>query len=155
MVRVCVYYIAKNTKDLSDTLCEEQIGLVNYFGVKLGFVNLMSKGIKEAQRQNQSESQEIYTKEFLKVFREKDYKISLSPNGKKVDSIKFANYLKDKSDISFFIGGAYGLSYDFIQKCDENLSLSDLTFSHKIAKIILSEQIYRGFCILNNHPYHK
>ncbi|MDA3966957.1 23S rRNA (pseudouridine(1915)-N(3))-methyltransferase RlmH [Helicobacter sp. WB40] len=155
MVRVCVYYIAKNTKDLSDTLCEEQIGLVNYFGVKLGFVNLMSKGIKEAQRQNQSESQEIYTKEFLKVFREKDYKISLSPNGKKVDSIKFANYLKDKSDISFFIGGAYGLSHDFIQKCDENLSLSDLTFSHKIAKIILSEQIYRGFCILNNHPYHK
>ena len=155
MVRVCVYYIAKNTKDLSDVLCEEQIGLINCFGVKLEFVNLMSKSIKESQKQNLSEAQDVYAREFLKFFKEKDYKISLSPNGKKVDSIKFADYLKDKSNISFFIGGAYGLSNDFIQKCDENLSLSDLTFSHKIAKIILSEQIYRGFCILNNHPYHK
>ena len=63
--------------------------------------------------------------------------------------------LKNKAEIVFFIGGAYGLEQGFLHECDLCVSLSSLTFSHSIARIVLSEQIYRGFCLLNNHPYHK
>ena len=72
-----------------------------------------------------------------------------------VDSFKFANLLKDKQTINFFIGGAYGLEEEFKNRCDIKISLTPLTLSHKIAKIMLFEQIFRGLAINNNHPYHK
>ncbi len=57
--------------------------------------------------------------------------------------------------LSFLIGGAYGFEEDFLNKGHAIISLSKLTMSHKIAKVVLLEQIYRGFSILSNHPYHK
>jgi 23S rRNA (pseudouridine1915-N3)-methyltransferase len=83
------------------------------------------------------------------------YNIALSPEGRLVDSFEFANLLKDRASINFFIGGAYGLEDSFKQKCDIVISLTPLTLSHKIAKIVLFEQLFRGLAINNNHPYHK
>jgi 23S rRNA (pseudouridine1915-N3)-methyltransferase len=57
--------------------------------------------------------------------------------------------------VKFFIGGAYGFEKAFLDKGDKVISLSSLTFSHKIAKMVLLEQIFRGYAILHNHPYHK
>jgi 23S rRNA (pseudouridine1915-N3)-methyltransferase len=57
--------------------------------------------------------------------------------------------------IKFFIGGAYGFDDAFLKKSDNVISLGNITMSHKIAKAVLLEQIYRGFSILSNHPYHK
>ncbi len=57
--------------------------------------------------------------------------------------------------IKFFIGGAYGFEENFLKKSDQVISLGKLTMSHKIAKAVLLEQIYRGFSILTIHPYHK
>jgi rRNA large subunit m3Psi methyltransferase RlmH len=57
--------------------------------------------------------------------------------------------------VKFFIGGAYGFEDSFLQKSDAIISLGKLTMSHKIAKVVLLEQIYRGFSILSNNPYHK
>jgi 23S rRNA (pseudouridine1915-N3)-methyltransferase len=95
-----------------------------------------------------------YTQEFEK-FMTNGYNIALTPEGKLVDSFKFAGLLKDKQTINFFIGGAYGLEEDFKNRCDIKISLTPLTLSHKIAKIMLFEQIFRGLAINNNHPYHK
>ncbi|MSN96652.1 23S rRNA (pseudouridine(1915)-N(3))-methyltransferase RlmH [Campylobacter sp. FMV-PI01] len=81
--------------------------------------------------------------------------VGLDEKGKKLNSFEFAKILEKSSKISFFIGGAYGLSENFKLKMDMLISLSSLTFAHKIAKIVLYEQIYRGFCINANHPYHK
>ncbi len=80
--------------------------------------------------------------------------VALDADGKNLDSFEFAKIL-DKNKISFFIGGAFGLSQNFKQSCDYIVSLSRLTFSHKIAKLMLFEQIFRGLCINANHPYHK
>ncbi len=154
MIKIVVYYIAKS-KDLSDSLCEEFVALSAGFGVKMEFVNLFSKVIKEGQKQDAKEAQKSYTKEFLRVFKPQAYKIALSPNGKSVDSAEFGKKLEGKSEVAFFIGGAYGLEEAFLQQCQSVLSLSHLTFSHKVAKVVLSEQIYRAFCLINNHPYHK
>ena len=57
--------------------------------------------------------------------------------------------------IQFYIGGAYGLEEEFLNRSDKVISLGKITMSHKIAKAVLLEQIYRGFSILSNHPYHK
>ena len=156
MIKISVFYIAKNAKDLSDTLCGEFATLLKSFNIELDFKNLFSKSIQESQKPDAQEAKKSYSQAFYKVFKNTNqYRIALTPQGKFLDSFKFSQILDKKSEIAFFIGGAYGLENEFLQKCHTQISLSNLTFSHKIAKIVLSEQIYRGFCLLNNHPYHK
>ena len=95
-----------------------------------------------------------YTKSFEK-YLVNGYNIALTPEGKLVDSFEFAELIKDKQMINFFIGGAYGLEEEFKNRCNIKISLTPLTLSHKIAKIMLFEQIFRALAINNNHPYHK
>ncbi len=103
----------------------------------------------------------IYEEEKLIVnnLDKKDYIISLCIEGKKVDSKTFSNLLTDsfttKSNITFVIGGSYGLGEKVKQMSDLKLSFSDLTFPHQLFRVILLEQIYRGFKIINNESYHK
>ena len=94
-------------------------------------------------------------KEYSKLFEKylDGFNIILTPEGKMVDSFEFANLL-EHSKVNFFIAGAYGFEEDF-KKNGTKISLSKLTMSHKVAKIVLFEQIFRGLAILNNHPYHK
>jgi 23S rRNA (pseudouridine1915-N3)-methyltransferase len=95
-------------------------------------------------------------REYAKIFEKytKDGKnIILTPEGKLLDSIEFSK-LFDSYKINFFIAGAYGFDEEFKKK-GINISLSPLTLSHKIAKLVLFEQIYRALTIKNNHPYHK
>ncbi len=58
-------------------------------------------------------------------------------------------------NLYFFIGGPDGLSKEIIEMSDHILSMSNFTFPHILAKVILMEQIYRSKCIMNNHPYHR
>jgi len=85
---------------------------------------------------------------------------ALAIEGKKYDSVGFARYLENlmirgKSDISFIIGGSDGLDKSILSEADSLLSMSDMTFPHQLARIILLEQIYRAFKIINNETYHK
>ena len=86
-------------------------------------------------------------------YTQEGFNIILTPEGKLVDSFEFSNFF-EHSKINFFIAGAYGFEEEFKKK-GINISLSPLTMSHKIAKIVLFEQIYRALAIKNNHPYHK
>ena len=81
--------------------------------------------------------------------------VGLDEKGKELDSIEFAKLLKNKTKISFFIGGAYGFNKSFKAKMDQIISLSKFTLAHKIAKLVLFEQIYRALSINANHPYNK
>lgn len=84
--------------------------------------------------------------------------VSLCVEGELMDSFKFARLFAgddmSSSDVRFFIGGAHGLEREF-KKRTRCVSLSPLTLSHEVAKIVLCEQIYRSLSINNNHPYHK
>jgi len=95
-------------------------------------------------------------KEYSKIFEKytnQGLNIILSPEGKLIDSFEFAKFFEN-SQVNFFIAGAYGFEEEFKKK-GKVISLSPLTMSHKIAKLVLFEQIYRGLSIKNNHPYHK
>ena len=89
-----------------------------------------------------------------------DYLIGLDLNKKEQTSEEFAEFLQSKlveggSNVSFVIGGSYGLSDALKQRCNTSISLSKLTFLHQMTRLILLEQIYRAFKILNNETYHK
>ena len=95
----------------------------------------------------------------LKHIDDKDYVITLEINGNTLSSEEFASKL-DKtfitnSRVCFVIGGSYGLSEDVKKRSNYSLSFSKFTFPHQLFRVILLEQIYRAFKILNNETYHK
>ncbi|MDU7692818.1 MAG: 23S rRNA (pseudouridine(1915)-N(3))-methyltransferase RlmH [Helicobacter sp.] len=120
------------------------------FGVNLQIKTLFSN--KLTKTSSKAQILQIYS-ELLSPFLG-EYNFSLCIKGKLQDSFEFAKIFDNKSEVCFFIGGAFGLEEEFINKTNE-ISLSPLTFSHELAKIVLCEQIYRAFSIKNNHPYHK
>jgi 23S rRNA (pseudouridine1915-N3)-methyltransferase len=86
--------------------------------------------------------------------------IALSDKGKKLDSFAFAEFIqtmenKSGGNITFVIGGPYGLSRNILDQADHTISLSSLTFSHQIARIVLLEQLYRAYTIIKGTGYHK
>ena len=96
----------------------------------------------------------------LKKLKNSDYLISLDLNKKELNSETFADFLMKKIEISnsnltFVIGGSYGLSDSLKQRANDSISLSQMTFTHQMTRLILLEQIYRSFKILNNEVYHK
>jgi 23S rRNA (pseudouridine1915-N3)-methyltransferase len=80
-------------------------------------------------------------------------RIYLDPAGKPMDSLAFSRVLAEDRDLVFFIGAHDGLTAAQRSQADLLLSLSAMTFSHELARAVLAEQIFRGFAMLNNHPY--
>ena len=109
------------------------------------------------------EEEQIKEKEadrILSHIKEDAYVITLEIMGKKLDSVSFANLMEQKavhgiSHIQFVIGGSLGLHQKVSQRSDYKLSFSDMTFPHQLMRVILAEQIYRGYRIISGEPYHK
>jgi 23S rRNA (pseudouridine1915-N3)-methyltransferase len=116
--------------------------------------SLFNKQISKAQTLGEKESQKAYN-ELYEPKLGSGYNIALDVLGKKLDSFAFSKLLENKTSINIFIGGAFGFDREFIKKCNTVISLSDLTMAHKVANLVLCEQIFRALCISNNHPYHK
>jgi len=96
----------------------------------------------------------------LKILKPNDYLISLDLNQKEMTSEEFASYLEKKfvvsnSNLSFVIGGSYGLSDELKKRCNDSFSLGKMTYLHQMTRLILLEQIYRAFKINRNETYHK
>ena len=95
----------------------------------------------------------------LKVINPKDYIVTLEIEGKELSSIEFSKKIEDtlitNSNITFIIGGSYGLSDTIKSMSNYKLSFSKMTFPHQLFRVILLEQIYRTFKIINNEEYHK
>ena len=89
----------------------------------------------------------------------KGYLIALSEWGKIHTSVKFSLWVQGLMDrpqkVFFIIAGAEGFSDELLENCQEKISLSTLTFPHKIARVLLIEQLYRAQTIRSGHPYHN
>lgn len=94
----------------------------------------------------------------LKKIGAGDYLILLDENGTEFSSVKFAKQLEKlsihQSALTFVIGGAYGFSQDVYERAQMKISLSKMTFSHQLIRLIFAEQLYRAFTILKGEPYH-
>lgn len=98
--------------------------------------------------------------QILNKIRESDVVVVLSIEGKMVDSFGFSKLIEEvnlyqQGDLVFIIGGSYGLSKEVYQRANQQISFSKMTFPHQLMRLILIEQIYRGYMIMKNHPYHK
>lgn len=95
----------------------------------------------------------------LKYVSDKDYVVTLEIEGKELTSVELSKKLNDtliqNSDITFIIGGSYGLHEDIKKISNYALSFSKMTFPHQLFRIMLLEQIYRSYKIINNETYHK
>tara|TARA_R110002050_G_scaffold74772_6_gene160368 strand:- start:149893 stop:150366 length:474 start_codon:yes stop_codon:yes gene_type:complete len=107
---------------------------------------------KEQQKQKEGEL-------ILKKLNNTDTLILLDENGKQLDSVAFSAYLQKHMNsgikqLVLVIGGPYGFSEELYKKANGKLSLSKMTFSHQMVRLFIIEQLYRGFTILKNEPYH-
>jgi len=152
-LKINIISIAKKERSIYDPLYKEMSKMISRFA-KIEDIELFPKEVAKAHTISPKASQSSYTK-VLSPYVYKNYSIALHPDGKKLDSVEFSKLLSDRMSVNFFIGGAYGFDDAFVNSCDVSISLSALTMSHKIAKSVLLEQIYRGFTLLNGHPYHK
>lgn len=107
-----------------------------------------------AEQQKEKEGELI-----LKSLQAGDYIVLLDDKGKEYTSVQFASYIEKKTHnvskrLVFIIGGPYGFSKTVYDKANEKLTLSRMTFSHQMVRLIFVEQLYRAMTILNNEPYH-
>lgn len=110
------------------------------------------------------ELEEIKAKEGEKILskiKDDAYLVSLEIFGKEMTSEEFAGFIKEEMldgagrDLVFVIGGSNGLAKSVSQRADKKISFGRFTYPHQLMRVILSEQIYRAFRIINGHPYHK
>lgn len=95
----------------------------------------------------------------LSKLDDKDHLVLLDERGKRMSSEKFASNINNlmvsgKKRVVFLVGGAYGFSQAVYDRANDSVSLSDMTFSHQVIRVIFMEQLYRAFTIINNEPYH-
>ena len=120
----------------------------------LEIIEVKDEGVVEPQKAIEIESSKIE-----KYLNNKDYVITLEIEGKEYSSPEFAekirNTLIENSNITFIIGGSYGLSDSIKERSNMHMSFSKMTFPHQLFRVILLEQIYRAYKINNNESYHK
>ena len=121
---------------------------------EIEIIELKDEGLVEKDKAIKLEGQKIE-----RYLNNKDYIITLEIEGKELTSLEFASKLDNifiaHSNITFIIGGSYGLSDQIKEKSNFHLSFSKMTFPHQLFRLILLEQIYRSFKINNNESYHK
>jgi 23S rRNA (pseudouridine1915-N3)-methyltransferase len=114
--------------------------------------------LKNTRSKTMKEVQEEEGVLLLKRFQATDYVILLDERGKEYNSISFAEHLNSLegrvNQLLFVIGGPYGFSESVYNRADARLSLSKLTFSHQLVRLLFMEQLYRAFTILKGEPYH-
>jgi 23S rRNA (pseudouridine1915-N3)-methyltransferase len=146
---ICVGKIKE--KYFTDAIKEYQKRLSKYTKLEIVEVNDYDGDISTILKK---ESEQI-----LKNINDKSYIITLEIEGQNIDSVelskKIDNILISNPDITFIIGGSYGLSDDIKNKSNYKLSFSKMTFPHQLFRVMLLEQIYRSYRIINNESYHK
>lgn len=135
-----------------DAIEEYKKRLSKYTDIEI--IEVPDEGLSDIKTSIKKESEKI-----LKVVNQKDYIITMEIDGKELSSPDLANKIDSifniNSNITFIIGGSYGLSDEVKNISNFKLSFSKLTFPHQLFRVLLLEQIYRSFKINNNESYHK
>lgn len=144
-------------KYLKDAIGEYKKRLSKFCSLKMIEVNE-----SVAKVENESNIKKSLADEAKSIFSKikDEYVIALEIDGKEYSTVEMSEKIKEitlkgDSEISFIIGGSYGLDASIKRRADLRLSFSKLTFPHQLFRVILLEQIYRVFKIINNEPYHK
>jgi 23S rRNA (pseudouridine1915-N3)-methyltransferase len=118
------------------------------------------KGIKHDKKLSTNEIKDSEAKQILNSIEGSDFVVLLDEKGQVFNSMEFSNYISKKTDtglkhIVFIIGGALGFSDSIYRRANEQISISKMTFSHQIIRLIFLEQLYRAYTIIKGEPYHN
>lgn len=142
---------------------KELVSLIEDYKKRLGFYIKFTleiiPDIKKVKNLSQAQQKEKEGELILNKINATDVLILLDEKGKELNSISFSNYLQKHMNsgikqLVFVIGGPYGFSQEVLKKANGKISLSKMTFSHQMIRLFFVEQLYRGFTILRNEPYH-
>jgi len=130
--------------------------IVNY----LPFEDVTLPSLKNTKNMTPDEIKLKEGETILKSLKEDSFTVLLDEKGETYDSQGFAGFIQLRMNsgirqLNFVIGGAYGFSQSVHKKANAKISLSKMTFSHQIVRLIFMEQLYRALTILNNQPYHN
>ena len=139
----------------SEAIREYQNRLVHYIPFEMQII----PDIKNAKNLSESQQKEKEGELILKALQPGDVVVLLDEHGKEFRSIEFAEWAEKKMHtvnkrLVFIIGGPYGFSKDVYAAAQEKISLSKMTFSHQMIRLIFVEQLYRAMNILAGGPYH-
>lgn len=126
------------------------------------YVRFEEEVIPELKKVKNLSESEIKEKEgglILSKLTNADYLVLLDENGKEYNSVGFSEFLQKQMNsgvrkVIFVVGGAYGFSDSVYKRANAKIALSQMTFSHQMVRLFFKEQLYRGFTILKNEPYH-
>jgi len=144
-----------DNKNLQTLMEEYQKRLSFYIKFELEVI----PDLKNAKNLSEDQQKEKEGELILSKLTPTDYLILLDENGKSFSSMAFSAELQKKMNagiktLVYVIGGPYGFSEKVYQKANQKISLSAMTFSHQMVRLFFIEQVYRGFTILKNEPYH-
>lgn len=152
-----LWTIGKNEDNFVDKGVKELLDKIQFFH-KINFQVFKNtvKGKQAAEIYKKNESEIILGK-----INKEDFLVLLDEKGQHYNSIKFAEWFEGfavnypNKRLIFLIGGAYGFHQNVYDRANHKISLSQMTFSHQLIRIIFLEQLFRAFTINNNHPYHN
>ena len=150
-MRFCFVWVGKTKEKNWKALQEEYLRRLSHF-VKCEIVEVKDSSQKDSR---QSESQRI-----LEILNQRSFVCLLDVNGKNLTSPDLAAQIekwqvRGIKEITFVVGGAEGVSTEISQMADFSLSLSILTFTHEMARVVMLEQLYRAYTIIKGFPYQK
>ena len=155
---ITIIYIGSSNNLFQDVVRDYEKRIKN-LGRSIGIKENIYKEIKNSNKKNATEKKDEETKKLIVQKEKEAVNILLDIEGSKLNSVEFSECILDQADINqninFFIGGSEGIDRKYFGDFDKIISFGDLTWPHKMFKMMLLEQIYRSITIINKHPYHK
>ncbi|MCL1850198.1 MAG: 23S rRNA (pseudouridine(1915)-N(3))-methyltransferase RlmH [Bacteroidetes bacterium] len=155
-MKIKLLFIGKENLEELQTASQDYISKINNYNSfemeAIPYLKNTKSLTIELQRKQEGEL-------FLKKINTQDIVVLLDERGKEVSSLQFSQFIQQRlnsgcKNLLFLIGGAYGFSEEVYSRSNFVISLSKMTFPHKLARLLFVEQLYRAFTILKGEPYH-
>ena len=155
-MKILLIAVGKTDNKLISQLIDEYIKRINFY-IPIELKTLPD--VKKSKNLSEKEQKILEGYSIKKCLQPSDYIVLLDDKGKQLTSKDFAKYIENKMTsvskrLVFLIGGPYGFSEEIVAVSNEKLSLSKMTLTHQMVRLLFTEQIYRAMTILNNEPYH-
>ena len=155
-MKIKLLFIGKENLEELQTVSKDYISKINSYNSfeteAIPYLKNTKSLSVESQKKQEGEL-------FLKKITSQDIVVLLDERGKEYSSIQFSQFIQQRlnsgcKNVLFLIGGAYGFSEEIYARADFSISMSRMTFPHKLARVLFAEQLYRAFSILKGEPYH-
>ena len=155
-MKVALILVGKTVNKHFVELIDDYAGRVKHY---IGFDILTIPELKNTKNLSNDQQKQQEGELILRQLRTADHVVLLDEHGKDYRSVEFATFMEQKmlsvsKRLVFVIGGPYGFSGDVYSRANEKLSLSKMTFSHQMVRLIFVEQLYRAMTIMRGEPYH-